>query len=312
MPTPGARAAALLAAVTGCLSLLVLPTASAAPAARHSIAVPHAKARLSSAIEPIAPYEPQTDCGSTVHPGTQRLMALLLHTYPDGTNMGMLQSCAAEGMTSEHSDGRALDFGLSVSNRHQHAEALKLLHWLFATDKAGNTDAMARRLGVMYVIYAGRIRMAGGDWRPYDQGYCWTASGHPAGDPTTCHRNHIHISLDWNGAMGRTSFWTGRVTRTDYGPCVSWGHIYSAAYHRPNYEPCPAEQPTRPEPTIAAGSTGVYDAALQQALGVHVTGTFTHSLTRTLKRWQRAHHLTATGVAGSSTWAVINAMPRMH
>jgi hypothetical protein len=28
---------------------------------------------------------------------------------------------------------------------------------------------------------------------------------------TTCHRNHVHLSFSWDGALGRTSFWSGWV-----------------------------------------------------------------------------------------------------
>jgi len=144
-------------------------------------------------------------------------------------------------MTSEHADGRAWDWGIPTG--HGRAEAHTLLSWLFATDPQGNTQAMARRLGVMYVIWQGRIRSTGGGWQPYLPGVCWQAGkgGKVAtGNPTLCHRDHVHISLAWDGAMKRTSFWTGSVAHVDYGPCVAPGKVHAPRYStRPRWTACP-------------------------------------------------------------------------
>ena len=64
------------------------------------------------------------------------------------------------------------------------------------------------RLGVMYIGWNDRI------WRGYDTKRGWTElkgcfSTPSEGSDTVCHRNHIHISLTWDGASGRTSFWDG-------------------------------------------------------------------------------------------------------
>jgi hypothetical protein len=68
----------------------------------------------------------------------------------------------------------------------------------------------ATRLGVMYVGWNDRY------WAAYatDRGWaelkgCFATPG--AGSDTICHRNHIHISLNWDGASGRTSLWDGTV-----------------------------------------------------------------------------------------------------
>ena len=70
----------------------------------------------------------------------------------------------------------------------------------------------------MYLIWNNRIwgayRAADG-WRPYLD----CASATSKADDTRCHRDHLHVSLSWEGAMGRTSYWTDRVADRDYGPC---------------------------------------------------------------------------------------------
>jgi hypothetical protein len=78
------------------------------------------------------------------------------------------------------------------------AAAHKVFHWLFRADALGRRFAMARRLGVMYVIYNRRIwgsyRAADG-WRP-----------HVGANP---HTDHAHFSFSWAGARKQTSYWDG-------------------------------------------------------------------------------------------------------
>ena len=43
----------------------------------------------------------------------------------------------------------------------------------------------------------------------------------------------MHISLSWNGARAQTTFWTGNVYRTDYGPCVPKHKKYAPQWSAP-------------------------------------------------------------------------------
>ena len=95
----------------------------------------------------------------------------------------------------------------------QKAMAEAFLAWLQAPDAYGNADAMARRLGVEYVIWNNRM------WRAYDPGRGWTEydnclhkkkKGKRAW-ANACHRTHVHISLSWDGAYLRTSYFSGFV-----------------------------------------------------------------------------------------------------
>jgi hypothetical protein len=303
LPTrsPAGRSIPWLAAAVTALLLVV---ATGGPAGAAPIPTPAPQAGVGRAIEAPSPYIPQTDCNLILRPGTVALMRLLERTYRDGTNLGILQSCAAEGQTSEHSDGRALDFGLNVKNPHRHGEALAILQWLFATDRFGNTQAMARRLGVMYVIYDGQIRSIGDrSFSPYLPQVCSNGRG----DPNTCHRTHIHISLSWAGALGRTSFWTGRVAPVDYGPCVAPGHLFSPPYTRLNPNPCPPA-PLRPLPVIAQRSRGPAVQLVQRVLHVQMDGIFGPITAKAVMGWRKAHRLNPpTAVVDTPMWNLLSA-----
>ena len=85
--------------------------------------------------------------------------------------------------------------------------------WLQAPDGFGNPEAMARRLGISYVIWNNQT------WRAYDPARGWTDYNGCATKKklkkraydNTCHRTHVHISFSWDGALKRTSYYTGFV-----------------------------------------------------------------------------------------------------
>jgi hypothetical protein len=206
------------------------PRVSAVPRLPHAVSV--------TDIEPFTDYVPQTSCDATPKPGVVAFRTLVLATYSryGGSDLGISNSCAREGMTSEHSEGRAWDFGLDARKGIQRAAAQRFLDWLFAPDSAGNEQAVARRFGVMYVIWNDRIRSVGGDWRPYQPASCGATV--KKRDRTACHENHVHLSFSWNGAWKRTSAWTGRVSPTDFGPCVPKGKKHAGRWTKANLTPC--------------------------------------------------------------------------
>lgn len=152
-------------------------------------------------------YEGQAQCDPAAKPGTQRLADLIKATYGANETVWIPRNCDIGGQ-SEHKEGRALDWMTSVRDAQERANAEAFLAWLLGPDQFGVPYGNAMRLGVMYIGWNDRI------WRGYDIRRGWTelkgcfstpASGHD----TVCHRNHIHISLTWDGASGRTSFWDG-------------------------------------------------------------------------------------------------------
>lgn len=187
-------------------TLALLAVAMIVPAAA-SAKVPTPPRSYSSAIETLAPYQPQHRCAQYHRKGTYALGGLLKKTYP-GTTWYALRPCGSG--TSEHYDGRAIDWMVSAAVRWQKADATSVINWLLAKDKYGNAFAMARRLGIMYIIFNNRMWGAwDGKWEDYDG--CTAASMQANQYDNACHRTHIHLSLSWKGAFGVTSFWTGKV-----------------------------------------------------------------------------------------------------
>jgi len=299
---------------TGVLLAPALPAAAAAPQP-----VPAPAVALPPDIEELAPYAPQVACDPVDKPGTAALARLLTATYPGSTVASLSRPCAAEGGTSEHYDGRAVDWGVAAAVPAQAAQAQAFLDWLLAPDAAGRPAANARRLGIMYVIWDARI-LGTWDltWKPY------TCSG-----VTACHRDHVHVSLSWAGARGATSWWTGMVAPTDWGPCRVDGLPVAPTppTAAPNPTRCPAVAAPAFPPlgadatpaartlrawagaTLAEGANGPVVAAVQGVLGVPVDGGFGPATGAALRSLQAANGLPATGVTDPGSWRVLLGLP---
>ncbi|MCC7077612.1 MAG: hypothetical protein IT198_10850 [Acidimicrobiia bacterium] len=145
-------------------------------------------------VEPYQPYAGQSTCDPTPKPGVAQFRSLILAAYP-GTGAGTTERGCNSGGKSEHKEGRAWDWGVRADVPAQKAAAGDLLEWLLATDSAGNAHAIARRLGLMYVIWDHRI------WKSYqaDKGWQQYTGSNP-------HTDHVHFSFSWPGALGQTSF----------------------------------------------------------------------------------------------------------
>lgn len=316
---PGLRTARRLASLaTAGLAMAVIGLTPAAMAAAAPIAVktPAMPTALPTQIEAMSPYVPQTSCEWTDKPGSIALGNLLTATYP-GTSYGVSRPCTGT-MESEHYDGRAVDWMNSIRNPTKAAQATAVLNWLFATDSAGNPDANVRRLGVMYVIWNGQIW---GSYRPGWKPYLTCATHPEVSWDTTCHRDHMHLSLSWAGAMGRTSFWTGTVAADDFGPCRPADLRYAAPYTAPN----PVRCPSYAGPTVPAGSPAAYAGlvtfsgaelrtgytgnpvtALQTALGVTpANGTFGPKTSAAVVTFKTAHGLPGTALVDAPTWRAL-------
>jgi hypothetical protein len=194
---PGRRR---LAQVVALAAVSATSTMLAPIAADAAVAVPRAALALPAAIEDMPAYQPQIFCDPVNKPGPVALGALLTSTYRDTTVVGISRACGTD--TSEHYEGRALDWGAYYKNAQQVKEVQAVFSWLFAKDAAGNPNAMLRRLGIMYIIWNKQIWGSWSQkWEPY------SCSG-----VTACHQDHVHFSFDWAGAEKKTSFWTGKVS----------------------------------------------------------------------------------------------------
>jgi hypothetical protein len=153
-------------------------------------------------IDPYQPYEPQAVCDPTPKPGVVDFANMLLQGYSGTGSSGISRACGIRG-PSEHKEGRAFDWAVSVNNPEQRAAAEDALRILLATDEHGNKHAWFRRFGLMYIIWNGQIfsaRYPDAGWRPYP---CSSAASYDS-----CHVHHVHFSFSSAGAQRQTSWWT--------------------------------------------------------------------------------------------------------
>ncbi len=178
----------LLAVLATLIPLVIGAQASAAPPQPVSPS-------FSRAIEGYSTYQEQQFCSPVNRPGAEKLAGLIRATYGSDESIGIARnSCSS---TSEHNEGRAVDWMVDSTTKAGMNKANAFLDWLLAPDEFGNKHAMARRLGVMYIIFNRRI------WRAYDPGWGTYSGVNP-------HTDHIHISLSYDGSTGRTSYWKGK------------------------------------------------------------------------------------------------------
>ena len=113
--------------------------------------------------------------------------------------------------TSEHKDGRAVDWMLDARNKQDRRVAQEFLAAAFATDAAGNEHALARRMGIMYVIWNDHMYSA---WDQFERDSYLSSSckRRKRCSPTLRHRDHVHISLSRAGARGKTSWYANRLS----------------------------------------------------------------------------------------------------
>ncbi len=291
-PAPRAGRARLLttSAVAAALGLLALVPAGAAQGAA---VVPQPNRTLPSALDVATTYRQQYSCDPVAKAGVEAYLRMLLKTYPMGRSGGIVRGCGI-GSTSEHKEGRALDFMLSVNVPEQKAAGDALTSWLTGKDANGVVGGNARRLGVMYVIWNKRI------WSVYNTSGWRTYTG------PVPHTDHVHTSFSWDGAMGRTSWWDGSATTdVDQGPCPVYTGQPAPVYTARRTAPCPgtAPAPASSYGIVWPGQSSSTVKVAQAKLGLTADGAF-GTLTRTaLFAWQKKAGVPVTGVLDKATWA---------
>lgn len=284
---------------------LLAGTAGWAPVPTRGVPTPRPAVALPVALDPQPSYVPQKTCQDVAQPGPVRLRTLLETTYTGTSSYGINTVCDGRASVSEHLEGRAFDWKVAKAVPAQKAQAETFLSWL----TAGN-GVMARRLGIMYVMWDGRI------WGAYSPASGWRASS--CSGTTDCHRDHVHISMSWDGAYARTSFWTGRaVTAADLGPCVAQGqffaHPYSASQR--NLLPCPTWKPlpvtdvnfavirANARRNVSLRSVGAPVRTLQRILGGEGwPGVSTVLTGQELAAFQTRQGIPVTGTITPATW----------
>jgi hypothetical protein len=177
--------------------------------ASTSLLVVPAHAQYVMPVESYPSYQPQKKCARKAKPGTVALGQWLVAR--GGAFGGTLRSCSSGG-TSEHKDGRAFDWMLDARDADDRAIADAFLIEAFADDELGDTDALARRMGIMYVIWNDRMYAAWDGFEPkrYLSSGC---SKRRTCSQTLRHRDHVHISLSKRGARGLTSWYVERAAQ---------------------------------------------------------------------------------------------------
>jgi hypothetical protein len=158
-------------------------------------------------IEDYASYQPQTRCRPQAKPGTEALGDWMVGTY-GGAAGGISRACGPG--TSEHQEGRAFDWTLDAAKRADRRRAKAFLTDVLASDRQGNADARARRMGIMYIIWNDRMWSAWDEFAPegYLSASCKTAL---TCSTTLRHRDHLHVSLTRPAGRGETSWYAGRL-----------------------------------------------------------------------------------------------------
>ena len=240
---------------------------------------------LPSALDVASPYQAQRLCDPQAKPGVVAFAKLMSSHYKVGTSeWGIVRNCNS-GLT-EHSEGRAWDWMLSANKPQEKAIADSVTKWLSAPDAQGRPGAMARRFGIMYIIWNHKM------WRAYDPARGWA----PYTGPVP-HTDHIHFSFSWDGAYGRTSWWTGKaLTTVSPGP---------ASTPKPT---TPPQTPSAVYSLLIQGATGPDVALAQKVIGVTADGVFGPKTAAALKTWQAAHGVKVTGQLDPATWAKMVAL----
>jgi len=256
--------------------------------------VPVPTPRLPFTADVVPSYQSQASCDPAAKPGVEAYVRMVLQTYRVGRNGGIVRGCGI-GSTSEHKEGRAFDYMLSVNVPGEKAAGDALTTWLTGPDANGVQGGNARRLGVMYVIWNRKF------WSSYAMGTGWRRYTGP--NP---HTDHIHTSFSWDGAEGRTSWWTGRaVSLEDKGPCRVYAGQPAPVYTTPRFTSCPTllAAPTSSYGIVWPGQSSSVVKVAQARLGLVADGVFGLATRQILMGWQRQAAVPVTGVLDKPTWA---------
>ena len=234
---------------------------------------------------------------------------------------GSRRSCGSDALpTSEHYDGRAVDWFTNVRTATGKARGNALVSWLTAKDAKGNVAANARRLGVMYIIWNNRI------WGAYDPAAGWKPYSSCATHPAASQRHHVppqprapvpvlggrdapHVVVDQDrGAAG---------LRPVPGAGPELGARLLARQPRP--VPVVPEGRTRSSGasalnrslvtysgmTLRTGSAGPAVMAVQRAVGAGADGGFGPQTAAKVRTFQTGHRLSASGLVDLGTWRAL-------
>lgn len=187
----------------GVVHVLTVAVLSGLTVATTLVAGPAQAAPAYGPVDDYARYQPQRRCARKPKPGTLAVASWVV--AHGGAMGGTIRRCRVGG-TSEHKDGRAFDWTLDATDPADAAVADAVLAELFAPEESGEPNALARRMGIMYVIWDDRSYSAWREFSPvrYKSSSCRRLK---KCSPTLRHRDHMHVSLSRKGARERTSWY---------------------------------------------------------------------------------------------------------
>lgn len=171
-----------------------------------AVAVPHV-GKFGRGIDPFPGYDGASKCDPDAKPGVVAFQQMVLRAYP-GTGAGSIsRSCYGGSASSEHNEGRAWDWGVNAGVPSQKKKADELIAWLLAKDKWDNKHAMARRAGIMYIIWNRRIWFPWSGWDVYCEQRKRGCVDPDDGGTRSPHTDHVHFSFTWQGARKQTTLY---------------------------------------------------------------------------------------------------------
>jgi hypothetical protein len=157
-------------------------------------------------VDPYASYQGEHGCRAHPMTGTKRLAAWIDKKFDGGAARATMRACSSS--VSEHQDGRAIDWSMDATRAADRAEVGRFLAAIFATDADGEEHALARRMGIMYVIWNDHMYRAYGNPHfakdDYLSSSCRTKR---KCSKTLRHRDHVHISLSRPGGRATTTWY---------------------------------------------------------------------------------------------------------
>lgn len=246
----------------------------------HPVPAPPENENLPEEVDELGPFVRQVSCDPADQPGITAF-AMLVFTHYE--RPGYFGSRPCVDYMSFHHDGRALDWSVSAYDAMDRRIADSAVLWLTEND-----GEMAARFGIENIIWNFQVWDRWNGWQHY--------AGHP-------HDDHVHFAFTFDGAQARTSWWTGVALddeEADLGPCPTpEGYAAPRVYVR--MDTC---DPVNGAP-VALGNPEGGLAAVQQMLGVEVTGELDEDTRAGLVAWQMANELPVTGLADTWTTAAL-------
>lgn len=240
------------------------------------------------AVDVAMPYVGQSICDPVARPGVVDFAETISRVY--GRRWyHTFRTCQSD--VSEHYDGRALDWAILAADPAQKEIADGITAWL-TKPVNGIYGANARRLGIMYIIWNGKV------WRSYRDSNKWlTYTG------AVPHIDHIHFSFGWDGACKRTSWWTGKtLTSVSNTMCTMTGVVDPPTNTLPPLVAMDTEFTKHKTTILSLGSYGSAVKLAQANVKTTADGVFGPKTQTAVKYFQYVQGLYQTSKVDRPTW----------